>query len=213
MLSGLAGLVVSRETHAVDKPHRMSADVTPGAELRALTAAMTQGDEAAWRQFHDRYAPRLLRYLLVASCGREEAARDALQATFLRAVRHSRPFDHEDIFWSWLTVLARSALADELRKGGRYRSLLDRWLRRSDQDLPAPDDADAHLLELLERNLAALPADDRAVLERKYFEREAVQSIAHAQGTTEKAIESRLVRARRQLRDRLLADLKNENTR
>jgi RNA polymerase sigma-70 factor (ECF subfamily) len=186
----------------------------PPHDVAALTARMARGDEAAYREFHEIYFPRLLRYLLVVSGGREEAAREALQATLLRVVRYIRRFEREDVLWSWLTVLARSALVDEERRQFRYRSLLDRFFRRAE---PAPslagDEADGELFSLLQENLAALSADDRALLERKYFAREPVKLIAGATGVTEKSVESRLVRIRRQLRQNMLAQLNDETAR
>lgn len=175
---------------------------------------MAEGEEAAWRQFHELYFHRLLRYLLVVSGGREEAARDALQAALLRAVRHVRRFDREEVFWSWLTVLARSALVDDDRKRRRYRALLDRFFQReSASPAPAPPDpgADARLLGLLEANLAALPAEDRALLDQKYLAGTSVRAIAHAAGATEKSVESRLVRIRRHLRELILAQLNHDD--
>jgi len=185
----------------------------PPPDIRTLTGRMVKGEEAAWRQFHELYFPRLLRYLLVVSGGREEAARDALQATLLRVVRHVRRFEHEDMFWSWLTVLARSALVDDERKRSRYRSLLDRFFLR-EHDSPAPPDpgADARLLALLEHHLAVLPAADRALLEQKYLDASPVRAIAHAAGATEKSVESRLVRIRRHLRESILSQLNHEDT-
>jgi len=79
---------------------------------------MAGGDEAAYRQFYDAYFDRLLRYLLVVTGGNEEAAREALQLALVRVVRHVKTFETEEKFWSWLTVLARSAFADESRKRG-----------------------------------------------------------------------------------------------
>lgn len=65
----------------------------------------------AWRTFHHAYVDRLWRYLLVVAGGREDTAREALQGALVRAVRHIKVFEDETVFWSWLTVLARSALA------------------------------------------------------------------------------------------------------
>ena len=95
-----------------------------------LTVRLTEGDEIAWRTFHDAYYGRLRRYLLVVSGGRDEDAAEAVQGAFIRAVRHIRRFESEETLWSWLTVLARSALVDGDRKRVRYRSLLDRFLHR-----------------------------------------------------------------------------------
>jgi len=180
----------------------------PPVDVPALTERMKRGDEAAWRQFHQLYFHRLLRYLIVLSGGREETARDALQATMLRAVRHVRRFADEETLWSWLTVLARSAFLDETRKHSRYRSMLDRFFHRETATTPslAPS-ADARLLALLELNLARLSPEDRALLEQKYFAGDSVEAIANATHVTEKSIESRLVRIRRQLRALILTQL------
>ena len=56
-----------------------------------------------------------------------------------------------------------------------------------------------------------LPASDRELLERKYFAGDAVRELAGTLGTTEKAIESRLTRARQKLKSGILARLRNEH--
>jgi RNA polymerase sigma factor (sigma-70 family) len=130
-------------------------------------------------------------------------------------VRHVKPFDTEDKFWSWLTVLARSALADEGRKRRRYFAFLERFTRQQPTAPGAPDhgEADEHLHALLAKNLTNLPADERQLVEQKYLRRQSVRAIAEAQRTTEKAVESKLSRVRRKLKDAVLAELKHEPTR
>src|SRR5206468_7284685 len=91
---------------------------------------VAKGDEGAYRQFHEAYFGRLLGYLRVVT-GDEQLAREALQATLLRVVRHARRFESEEAFWSWLTVLARSSAADERRRSNRYASFLDRFFART----------------------------------------------------------------------------------
>lgn len=169
---------------------------------------MVRGEEAAYHEFYERYFHRLLRYLLVVAAGREDAAREALQATFLRVARHIRQFNSEEVFWSWLTVLARSAAVDEQRKQKRYRGLLDRFFRREmigPDPHPGPD-----LTVVLTENLDRLPPDERDLVERKYFRKQSIVQIAAALGLTEKAIESRLVRIRRRLKELILSELKND---
>jgi RNA polymerase sigma factor (sigma-70 family) len=56
-----------------------------------------------------------------------------------------------------------------------------------------------------------LSVEERALLELKYFEHRSVREIAQQLQTSEKAIESRLVRARRNLKQLLLAELKHES--
>ncbi len=173
---------------------------------------MAGGNEAAYRQFYDAYFDRLLRYLLVVTGGNEEAAREALQLALVRVVRHVRVFESEEKFWSWLTVLARSALADESRKRRRYFAFLDRFTRHQVTGPFAMDngEADHQLRALLESKLTALPEDERQLIEQKYILRQSVREIADGQQTTEKAVESRLSRVRHKLKNAVLAELKNE---
>src|SRR5688572_15684288 len=98
---------MSRPSTAADSV--ASAAPAAPADIATLTERLAAGNEDAFRQFHAAYFDRLVRYLIVVTHGDEEAARDALQETFMRVVRHARRFDSEEAFWSWLTVLARSA--------------------------------------------------------------------------------------------------------
>jgi RNA polymerase sigma-70 factor (ECF subfamily) len=181
------------------------------AEISIVTRQMANGDELAYRRFYDGYFPRLLGYLLVLTRGREDVARDALQCTLIRVVRHVKPFQSEAAFWSWLTVLARSSVVDEQRKRTRYRGLLDRLFQRVPViNLPTETDLDEDLIAALELNLAQLPSGDRELIERKYYARQSVKEMAAALQLSEKAIELRLVRARRKLKDLVMAGLNHE---
>jgi RNA polymerase sigma-70 factor (ECF subfamily) len=176
---------------------------------------MAAGDETAYRIFYDAYFDRLLRYLLVVTGGNEDAAGEVLQLALVRVVRHVKAFETEEKFWSWLTVLARSALADESRKRRRYFAFLERFTRQQETRPAAMDngEADECLRALLEGKLTALPVDERQLVEQKYILRRSVREIADGQQTTEKAVESRLSRVRQKLKDAVLAELKNEQPR
>lgn len=189
---------------------RLRDDFRTTPDIALLTAQMARGDEAAYRNFYELYFNRLLRYLLVLT-GNEENAREALQLTLLRVARHAKKFESEAAFWSWLTVLARSSVIDESRKTRRYLSFLDRFFRHSEVESSlAETETDARLLELLEINLSALAPDERALIEKKYFNRDSVSDIAAQLQSSEKAIESRLVRTRRKLKELILIQIKHE---
>lgn len=179
-------------------------------DVSSLTAAMARADESAFRAFHDLYFDRLLRYLLVLTRN-EASAREALQLTFLRVVRNAKRFESEEAFWSWLTVLARSSVVDEQRKKQRYTFFLSRFFQQKESERSYPSEADGHsqTLELLEQNLALLSSEDRLLIEKKYFAEASVRDIAEELHSTEKAVESRLVRVRRKLRELILTQLKH----
>jgi RNA polymerase sigma-70 factor (ECF subfamily) len=199
--------------------HQTSECATPADEkppepldVTALTRRMAEGDELAYRTFYDAYFNRLSRYLLVVTAGDEDAAREALQSALVRVVRHVKVFHSEVVFWSWLTVLARSALSDQNRRRRRYLAFLDRftWHSRTEQ-MPAEDpQADVRLGALLESSLEALPFDERRLLEAKYSARRSVREIAEELNLSEKAVESRLVRIRHKLKTAMLEGLRRE---
>jgi RNA polymerase sigma-70 factor, ECF subfamily len=168
---------------------------------------MSSQDEDAFRYFYFQYKDRLFRYLLVVARGDEYQARDALQSMLLRVVRNIREFNDEAVFWSWLTVVARTAWLDQHKVRRRYFAFLDRFRGELDpvsSDLPAGDAAEDRLDEALRSALADLSPDDRQLLQWKYFGEKSVREIAALQNASEKAIESKLSRARSKLKAALL---------
>jgi RNA polymerase sigma-70 factor (ECF subfamily) len=180
-----------------------------------LTRGLADGKEAAFREFHALYFHRLFRYLIVVAHGDEVLARDALQETFVRVARHARRFDDAQAFWDWLAVLGRSAVADGGRRQSRYRRLLSLFRRetpwfRHEPPPPAPR-SEEEAFGALESALTLLDENDRALLHRKYGEGCTAQRIAAECGISEGAVESRLVRIRRELRAHILKTLRHDD--
>ena len=172
-----------------------------------LTRGLAAGDEVAFREFHDAYFNRLYQFLLVVARGREEEAQEALQQTLLRVVRYARVFESETVFWDWLKVLARSAARDGGRKRQRYAALLEDFALRWQRPPPQGSQAEDRLRDLLAGCLEQLDPEDRRLVEAKYLEGATVQELADRGGLTVKAVESRLVRLRRLLRELLIQEL------
>jgi RNA polymerase sigma-70 factor, ECF subfamily len=176
--------------------------------IALLTRRLAAGDEEAFREFHARYFDRLYQFLLVIERGHEDQTREALQQTLLRVVRYARVFESEEAFWGWLKVLARSAARDAGRKERRYLGLLQKFafrLRHEPANVPAGEES--FLGAAMEDCLADLEADDRRLIEGKYAEGATVKELSEQTGLTEKAVESKLTRLRRNLRERLLNKL------
>lgn len=183
------------------------------SSVATLTRGLAVGDEDSFRAFHAAYFDRLFRYHLVITRGDEHAAQEALQETLLRVVRHARRFEDAESFWSWLTVLARSAAADTGRKRNRYWRLITSYASSllSSRSAATRDDADEQLQDLLALSLDELQPEERALIDGKYLRRATVRELATELALTEKAVESRLVRARRLLREKVLTKLRHEN--
>ena len=193
-------------TTAVDRTAAQT--VTSGGVAR-LTCSLAAGEEEAFREFHAQYFDRLYQFLLVVSRGQEHEAQEALQETLLRVLRYVRRFDTEEAFWGWLKVVARSAARDAGRKRRRYLALLQnfelRWPGRWTVGHSFEEDNRVHAA--LDESLEEMDALDRRLIEGKYLDGAPVKELSVVAGLTEKAVESRLLRLRRQLRDSLLKKL------
>lgn len=183
----------------------------PASPIRTLTEGLTAGDETAFERFHALYFERLYHLLLAICRGQEDQAQEALQQTLLRVLRYAKPFDSETVFWCWLTNLARSAAKDGGRKRQRYRDMLERfaksWLRPAEDIVAEPEPVQS-LEALLREAVAELPSADRALVSGKYLQGATVSELAQGTGLTEKAVEARLGRLRRLLRDRVFQKLR-----
>lgn len=171
--------------------------------IALLTQRMAAGDEEAFRRFHQLYFDRLYQFLLAVARGRDQEARDALQETFVRVARSARRFESEEVFWCWLKAVARNAARDAGRKQRRYFDFLQRFALN-----PPVQPNGCDLGAVLEECLGELNPADRELIESKYLNGETVRELSAVEGTTEKAVESRLMRLRRRLRERLLEKLR-----
>ena len=188
---------------------RMERAGDPSPPLLDLTSKLAQGDDVACEKFHRDYGPALLRQLLASTRGDYDLASEALQQTYLRVARHARPCNDDVSFRAWLRIVGRTALSDCRRRRITFWQLITR--RGNDPSDPAAADDSAvneqELHSALERALESIDPEDRALLEAKYFSGADVRSLAEQRGISTKATESRLGRARAQLRRRLLSYL------
>ncbi len=194
------------ETKTVEED---SPSQSASANVAGLTLRLAAGEAEAFREFHALYFDRLYQFLLVVARGQEHEAKEALQQTFLRVVRYARQFQSEDAFWSWLQVLARSAARDAGRKQQRYAALLEQFALRWRIGANGQHPVEASPLSLiLEECLAELDLPDRLLIEGKYLDATSVRELSAQMGLSEKSVESRLLRLRRQLRERVLCKLR-----
>ena len=147
--------------------------------------------------------------------GDAESAADATQDTFLAAFRHLRSF-RGGSFRSWLLRIATNTCYDALRARKR-RPTVSLDLDSDDESAHSPlqiadtaelPDAFAQRRELaaeIQRGLAALPEDQRAVVILCDIEGLAYDEIAQITGANIGTVKSRLSRGRARLREQLRA--------
>ncbi len=183
-----------------EKPSTQGEGATPASE----PASPPIDWDAAFRQ-HGRW----LRTVIAARLGSRAAVEEVFQEVALAAVEQKAPLKDPDKVAPWLYRLAVLKSLLYRRKQGRRQKLLDRYALRNASPLGEGSETHDPLQWLLadERRgkvrqaLAALPCRDAEMLLLKYTEDWSYHQIAEHLGVSHSAIESRLHRARKRMRD------------
>ena len=176
------------------------------SKIRSLTQAIRRGNAAAFSEFYDLYSLRLYKYVLVLAGGNDEIAREVCQIAFIKVAKRIGEFESEPRLWAWLSTLARNTFLDLWRSTQRE---LERG-RQSAENASPPGEPALELTEWLSETLAELSSADRELLQSAYVDERPLQEIADARGDTYKAIESRLARLRKKVRERLMTRLRSK---
>jgi RNA polymerase sigma-70 factor, ECF subfamily len=155
------------------------------------------GDPSAFRKLTDRHADRL--FALVASLvGNRADAEDVVQETLAGAFRGAKKFEGRSSVKTWLTRIALTQAAKWQReqKRRRVRSSEAMAPRQVAEGSEAAVEARIDLTAALQR----LTADHREVLVLREFEMLGYEQMAALLGVPVGTIESRLFRARRELK-------------
>ena len=192
---------------AVETDSLQSSQTDADAGARRLAAAVARGDEAAFREFYERYHHRLFRFALVLGRGDETLAHDAVQSAFVTAAKKIRAIESEEHLWNWLARVARQQLAKSWRQRRQDSAVI------SMADLPECVDGaepDSVLEESLDAALLTMDAGECELVEWFYFDQLSHKEIAERLGATPKSVSGRLERARAKLRSAIARKLSHE---
>ncbi|GAB4527923.1 MAG: hypothetical protein Kow00133_16820 [Amphiplicatus sp.] len=168
-----------------------------------LIAAARAGDRAAFERLAARWAPRLYRHAC-RLLGDPEAAKDAAQDGWADIARGLFRLEDAALFPAWALRIVTRRCADGIRRDGRERRARQALARE-----PAPTGRAAQAIEAkadgapLARALADLPVEHRATVALFYLEDLSVAEIAAALAVPAGTVKTRLMHARRKLRDAL----------
>ena len=166
-----------------------------------LAALALGGQERAYREFLRRYRDPV--YRLVRGTIRDsEEAFDVTQESFVAAFAALKRYDRERPFKLWISRIAINKCRDWARRRA-VRSFFTRAVPIEDAfDLagdgvsPETETGDRAELARVSAGIANLPAKLRQVLVLRAIEGMTQAEAAEALGVTEKAVETRLYRAR-----------------
>ena len=163
-------------------------------------------DERGLRALRDKYAA-LCRKIAMQHLRNTEDAEEIMNDVLLEAWNAIPPAEPENL-GGFLSVLTKRAAVSryrqthaEKRGGGETPAVLEELA----ECIPAAQDVEAHVEErqltaALNRFLASLPAEMRAVTVQRYVRQLSVAEIAVQYGISESKVKSMLFRARKRLR-------------
>jgi RNA polymerase sigma-70 factor (ECF subfamily) len=172
----------------------------------ACMGALAGGDDLALNRLMDRWQGPL-RGFLYRYTQNEHDALDLAQETFVRIYQHRARFRAGARFSTWMFQIALNLARSRARWQKRHPtdSLdgADGGLHLPTETTPADDALTAEMVAAVKTAVAALPAVLREAVILSEYEDKSHAEIAALGRTTPKAIETRLYRARQQLRKAL----------
>jgi RNA polymerase sigma-70 factor (ECF subfamily) len=174
---------------------------------------LAEGHEAALDILMERHAERLFHYL-VRCLQNEDDAADLAQETFVKLYQSRDRFNVEQKFSTWLYTIASNLVKDRFRWRARHPEVsLDAendttgvsYRDALPQDVPSPAEhiQAGERAEAVRRAVAALPDELRQPFLLAEYEDRSHAEIGAILGCSAKAVETRIYRARQQLRTRL----------
>lgn len=171
---------------------------------------LASGHGVALNELMERHAGKLFNYLLRCLQNEEDAA-DSAQETFVRIYQNSVKFKSGQRFSTWLYAIATNLVKDRYRyrtrhpqvsldavndtTGSDFRECLPEQSPPPDERLEAQERAEA-----VRRAVGALPEELRTPLILSEYEELSHAEIGQVLKCSPKAVETRLYRARKQLR-------------
>jgi len=154
--------------------------------------------------FFDEFHPRIFRYVASATGAPGADVDDLVQETLLHAWRNRAQFRGESSLLTWVLSIARNRVRMRNRALGKKAEVGAALREIEREELPRDLLRSEELAAALRRALDGLDPQHAELLLRRYFGGESVRTIAEALSESEKAVESRLQRAKQALRERLV---------
>jgi RNA polymerase sigma factor (sigma-70 family) len=180
---------------------------------RADMIRLIAGQDSALNDLMEHHSEKLFHYLIRCLQNEDDAA-DLSQETFVRVYQQRNKFDTRQKFSTWLYAIASNLVRDYYRRYARHPQVSlnatiddanDSFGETLSDQKPSPSEnlQTEERADAVRRAVAELPEELRVpLILAEYGERSQVD-IGEILGCTAKAVETRIYRARQQLRAKL----------
>ncbi|HIX91213.1 MAG TPA: sigma-70 family RNA polymerase sigma factor [Candidatus Agathobaculum pullicola] len=169
-----------------------------------IFALLSAGDAEGVTLLQKQYGP-MVQYIVRGILRDAQDTEECVSDVFLHVWERFASFDpKKGTLAAWMTVVARNAAVDRLR---RRHAPDDTWEEQAGAS-PSPEDVvlRRERTRLLQKAVDALGASEQLLFYRKYYYLQSTAQIAAEMGLTERAVEGRLYRLRRRLQKALGGD-------
>ncbi len=167
---------------------------------------LKKGSQEAFAQLVEQYSRSVIGTCMSFVHNLEDAE-DIAQEVFIEVYKSIRLFRRESDIKTWIYRIAINRCIDFTRKQNRKKRIADMkglFLHKDKpQNTPHQQLEEQERKELLARQIALLPENQRIALVLSRYEKMSNQQIARIMKTSESAVESLLHRARKNLRKNL----------
>lgn len=189
-----------------DAPQSSSLETLRDDELVALCLQAGRSHEVAFEALYERYAPRVLGFLMKVT-GDRTAAEDALQETFLRVHRSLERFDPQRDLPTWLLQIARYVAIDAFRVERKVKRLEEQTARdRPELGVGRPDEAaqQGERRRAVDAVLVSMSPEDRSLLLLRHFDGMTFRAIGEVVDCSARTAQNRVEAAARRFQRALL---------
>ena len=188
-------------------------DITDQQRDQADMERLAAGDDSALNDLMARHSQKLFNYL-IRSLQNEEDAADLAQETFVRVYQNRTKFNSDQKFSTWIYAIATNLVKDRFRYRSRHPQVsMDAQneatgsalgdMLMSESPVPGERLQIEERAETVRKAVALLPEELRTPLILYEYEDLAYGAIAQILRCSTKAVETRIYRARQQLRGSL----------
>lgn len=165
----------------------------------ALLQRIVEGDTLAFEKFYKLYYPRLFRFILRIT-RQPDHIEELIQETLLLVWEKPERFNHTCKISTWVFGIAYYKALKSMSKAARSSNDLniDEFSETMADPLATMAD-NAETQDWLNRALASLPADQRAVVELTFYHGLSYQEIAKILDCPENTVKTRMFHARKKL--------------
>ena len=169
-----------------------------------LVLRCQDGEDAALEELITRWQTRLFRHAVYLT-GRQDAAGDSVQESWLAIVSGLQRLDDPARFPKWAYRIVSNKCADWTRRQRRQRRLTKNVASDAGAACPSADDSLASItddeeLVRLRQAMRQMPGDQRAILSMCYLEGRPLREIAQVLDIPTGTVKSRLYHARELLK-------------